>query len=133
MSVPVSSAKLSETVHRLHHFIHGAGPLDDGQRIHIDFAGPLCGKSYHIVVDAHSKWPEVVEMGSTTTAATIRQLRRIFASYGLPEKLVSDNGPQFTASEFAMFLRKNGVKNVQSAPYHPASNVAAEWFVQTFK
>ena len=84
------------------------------------------------MVDAHSKWPEVVEMGSTTTAATIRELRRIFASYGLPEQLVSDNGPQFIASEFAMFLRKNRVKHVRSAPYHPASNGAAEQFVQTF-
>ena len=84
--------------------------------IHVDFAGPLRGKSYLIVVDAHSKWPEVVEMGSTTSAATVSKLRRIFASYGLPEQLVSNNGPQFTSREFAMFLRKNTVKHIRSAP-----------------
>ena len=108
-------------------------PTKPWQRIHIDFAGPLSGRSYLIVVDAHSKWPEVVEMSSTTTAATIRELRRIFASYGLPEQLVSDNGPQFTSQEFAMFMRNNGIKHIHSAPYHPSTNGAAERFVQTFK
>ena len=74
--------------------------------IHVDFAGPLCGNSYLIAVDAHLKWPEVMEMGSTTTVATITELRKIIASYGLQEQLVSGNGPQFIANEFAMFLRK---------------------------
>ena len=86
-----------------------------------------------IVVDVYTNWPEVVEIGSTSTSATIRELRRLFASYGLPEQVVSDNGPQFTASEFAIFLGKNAVKNIRSAPYHPSSNGAAEQFVQTFK
>ena len=63
----------------------------------------------------------------------IRELRKLFAAYGLPEQLVSDNGPQFTSSDFAMFLKQNGVKHVRSAPYHPSSNGAAERFVQTFK
>ena len=108
-------------------------PTRPWQRIHVDFAGPLLGRSYLIVVDVYSKWPEVVEMRSTTTSATIRELRRMFASHGLPEQLVSDNGPQFTSSEFAISLRKNGVKHIRSAPYHPSSNGAAERFVQTFK
>lgn len=33
--------------------------------IHVEFAGPLLGKTYFVVVDAHSKWPEVLEMSST--------------------------------------------------------------------
>ena len=74
-------------------------------------------------------------MDSTSTATTIRELhiRRLFASYGLPEQLVCDNGPQFTSSEFAIFLKKNGVKLIRSTPYHPSSNGAAQRFVQTFK
>ena len=66
-------------------------------------------------------------------AATITELRRIIASYGFQEQLVSDNGPKFTANEFAMFLRNNWVKHIRSAPYHPASSGATRWFVQTFK
>ena len=99
----------------------------------MDFAGPFAGKMFLIVVDAHSKWPEVHIMSSTTAAKTIAVLRELFARYGLPHQLVSDNGPQFAAEEFTMFLRVNGVKHIKYAPYHPASNGAAERMVQMMK
>ena len=72
-------------------------------------------------------------MKSTTAGATIKALRRLFAAYGLPNQLVSDNGPQFTSTEFAYFLKANGIKHIKCAPYHPSSNGCAERFVQTFK
>ena len=102
-------------------------------RIHVDFACPFLGKMFFVVVDAHSKWPEVFEMKSTTAQYTIEILRSLFSSYGLPLQLVSDNGPQFIAAEFAGFLERNGVKHIRSAPYHPATNGQAERFVRTFK
>ena len=72
-------------------------------------------------------------MTSTTTAKTITVLREIFSRNGLPKELVSDNGPQFVSEEFEKFMAENGVRNVRSAPYHPASNGAAEQLVQTVK
>lgn len=72
-------------------------------------------------------------MTSTTASKTIAVLRHLFAAYGLPEQVVSDNGPQFTSGEFKVFLKGNGVRHILSAPYHPSSNGAAERFVQTFK
>ena len=86
-----------------------------------------------VVVDAHSKWPEVATKTSTTALATIRVLREMFATYGLPQQLVSDNGPQFTSTEFADFLKQNGIKHIKSALYHPSTNGAAERFVCTVK
>ena len=103
------------------------------KRVHVDFAGPFQGKMFFIIVDAHSKWPEVITMTSTTTLHTVEALRSIFSRYGLPDQLVSDNGPQFTSGEFAQFLRQHGIKHILSAPYHPSSNGLAERFVQTFK
>ena len=108
-------------------------PAKPWQRIHVDFAGPFLGKMFFLVVDAHSKWPEVFEMPSTTSNATIHRLRHLFASYGLPCQLVSDNGPQFCSEEFATFLKANGVRHIRCAPYHPASNGLVERFVRTFK
>lgn len=70
----------------------------------MDFAGPFLGKSFFIVVDAHSKWPEVIPMSTMTSLATVAELTRFFASYGIPQKVVSDNGPQFTTQEFKLFL-----------------------------
>lgn len=60
-------------------------------------------------------------------------MRIVFAQKGIPEQIVSDNGPQFTSHEFDEFIRKNGIKHCKSAPYHPATNGLAERFVQTFK
>ena len=108
-------------------------PNSPWTRIHIDFAGPFQGQMFLIAVDAHSKWPEVVEMTTTTTTNTLSALRDMFGRWGLPEQIVSDNGPQFISEEFATFVKKNGIQHTRCAPYHPSSNGLAERFVQTFK
>ena len=102
-------------------------------RLHVDYAGPLRGHMFLVVVDAHSKWMEVRPVKSATSTATISQLRAIFATHGIPELLVSDNGSAFTSSEFEEFMRLNGIRHSTSAPYHPATNGLAERAVQTFK
>ena len=103
------------------------------QRIHVDFAGPFKGHAFLIIVDAYSKWVEVIPMTSTTSQSTILELRKLFAAYGLPEHLISDNGPQFVSIEFESFLKMNGISHTCSAPYHPQTNGEAERFVQTLK
>ncbi len=72
-------------------------------------------------------------MPSTASSRTTEELRKLFAAYGLPEQLVSDNGPQFVAEEFGVFLKSQGVKHIRCSPYHPSSNGAAERFIQCFK
>ena len=86
-----------------------------------------------VAVDAHSMWPEVVEMSTTTATQTVAVLRKMFAANGLPEQLVSDNGPQFVSEEFASICQYNGIKHIRVSPYHPSSNGLAERFVQSFK
>ena len=103
------------------------------QRLHIDYAGPFQNSMFLVVVDAHSKWPEVIPMSSTTTSKTIEVLRDLFARFGIPDQIVSDNGPQFASEEFQAFIKSNGIRHITSAPYHPATNGLAERLVQTFK
>ena len=55
----------------------------------------------------------------------------MFASHGLPEKVVFDNGLQFTAHKFKTSMDMNGIKHTRVAPYHPTSNDAVERCVQT--
>ncbi|XP_057209277.1 uncharacterized protein K02A2.6-like [Triplophysa rosa] len=108
-------------------------PSKPWDRIHVDFAGPCEGHMILVVVDAHSKWPEVQLMKSTTSEKTIEVLQNFFSHYGLPEILVSDNELQFISQEFSTFLKANYVKHICSAPYHPATNGQAERFVQSLK
>ena len=91
------------------------------------------GKICLLVVDAHSKWGEVIEVSTTTSVKTIETLRQLFACYGLRSQLVSDNGPQFISKEFEQFMKSNGIRHTRSTPYHPASNGEAERFVRSFK
>ena len=70
------------------------------ERLNIDFAGPFMGHMFFVVVDAHSKWPEVIVMDSTTSEKTVDVLRELFSRYGVPTQIVSDNGPQFVSQEF---------------------------------
>ena len=108
-------------------------PSKPWQRVHIDFAGPFRGYMYLLIVDAHSKWPEVLLMTSTTAEKTINVLRQVFSRNGIPEQIVSDNGPQFVSQEFKDFIKSNGIKHHLSAPYRPATNGLVERFVQTMK
>ncbi|XP_037518364.1 uncharacterized protein K02A2.6-like [Rhipicephalus sanguineus] len=84
-------------------------------------------------MDAHSKWVEVFVMRTTTSEKTVKKLRGVFAAYGLPEEIVTDNGPQFTSQHFGTFLSRNGIHHSKSPPYHPVSNGSAERCVQTVK
>ena len=102
-------------------------------RLHADYAGPVNGKMLLVLVDAYSKWLEVKAVSSATSAVTIEQHRSIFATHGLPEILVTDNGSNFTSTEFQEFTQRNGIKHVKTSPYHPSSNGLAERSVQTLK
>ncbi len=108
-------------------------PEKPWQRLHIDLAGPFLNKMWLVVVDAHSKWPEVFCVSSTTTQVVTQKLEETFARHGIPEQLVSDNGRQFTSDEFHEFMKVYNIKHVCSSPYHARSNGEAERFIRTFK
>ena len=61
-------------------------------RLHIDYAGPFMGKMFLIIIDAHSKCLDVHSVNTATAETTIAKLRSMFATHGLPEMIVSDNG-----------------------------------------
>lgn len=111
--------------------------FDEGKhvfdRIHIDFLGPFHGKTYLIITDSYSKWPEVYEMSKVDSLNTIQKLRDCFARFGLPNTIISDNGTQFVSEEFKTFCKNNGIVHLTSAPYHPSTNGAAENSVKSFK
>ncbi|XP_055355953.1 uncharacterized protein K02A2.6-like [Paramacrobiotus metropolitanus] len=103
------------------------------KRIHIDFAGPYQGTMLFIVVDALSKWPEVIPMKHATTDGVIESFLNLFSRYGICAEIVSDNGTQFTSEPFAQFCAQFGIKHIRTPPGHPQSNGQAERFVQTVK
>lgn len=75
-----------------------------GQRLHIDFAGPVQRKMLLVVViDAPSKWPEIVVMENTTAEETVSILCSLFAGMGVSEHIVAYNGPHLTSDTLRSF------------------------------
>lgn len=72
-------------------------------------------------------------MNTTTAVTTGEAIRSVFAAYGLPRVVVTDNGPQFRLHEFECFVKENGFSHPLTPPYHPQSNGAVEKSVQTKK
>ena len=108
-------------------------PKQPWSRLHLDFAGPMLNHMFLVVVDAHTKWIEVVPMSNSTSFCTIQQLRTLFAQFGIPRTVVTDNGLCFISEEFREFMTRNGIHHIRSSPYHPASNGLAERVVRVFK
>ncbi|XP_064458846.1 uncharacterized protein K02A2.6-like [Ornithodoros turicata] len=102
-------------------------------RIHMDYAGPIEGKMILIVVDSHSGWIEAIPVKSATAEVTVVHLRDICARFGLPTCIVTDNGTTFTGAAFQEFVKRNGIRHMRTAPYHPQSNGLAERAVRSVK
>ena len=102
-------------------------PTGPWQDVAVDLLGPLpTGENLLVIVDYYSRFYEVVIMQSTRADKVIDALRPIFARYGYPFTLKSDNGPQFVSAEFEKFLEECGIAHRKSTPWWPQANGEVE-------
>ena len=98
-----------------------------------DLLGPLpTGESLLVVVDYFSRYFEVVVLRSTTSAKIIESLKQIFARFGVPYTLKTDNGPQLVSEEFEAFLAQNGIEYRTTPPLWPQAKGEVERQNRTF-
>jgi len=102
-------------------------------RVHADIAGPIDGLFFLVVVDSYSKWMDVKQLPSISSSNIIIALRQVFATYGLCNYLITDNGTQFTSNVFRAFCKNNGIDHRTVSSYHPRANGQAESSVKIFK
>ena len=77
-------------------------------------------------MDYYSRYFEVVILRSTTSTKVINSLQPIFARFGVPHTLKTDNGPQFISEEFKAFLAENGIEHRTTPPLWPQANGEVE-------
>ncbi|XP_077545271.1 uncharacterized protein LOC144158324 [Haemaphysalis longicornis] len=91
------------------------------------------GGTYLAVFDAYSNFPEVEKLEDSSAATVTDKLGAIFARFGIPVEVCTDNGPQFSSHHFATFAKRYDFKHVTSSPEFPRSNGLAEKGVQITK
>ena len=91
------------------------------------------GKHYLLVVDYYSRFPEIRLLKHQGATAVIAECRQIFSIHGIPERFISDNGPQYCNTEFKQFAKQYGFAHATSSPRYPQGNGLAERTVQTVK
>ena len=93
----------------------------------------LNDKDYLVTVDYYSNFWEIDRLYDTASKTVIQKLKAHFSRYGIPEQLVTDNGPQFASSSFRHFTIKYDIQHTTSSPHHPKSNGKAESAVKAAK
>lgn len=80
-------------------------PKAPWQKVHVDYAGPFNREYFFVLVNAYSKWPEIIPTESISAQRTINILQDIFARFGIPETIVSDNSTHnsFQRSSYLFF------------------------------
>jgi transposase InsO family protein len=90
-------------------------------------------QDFIVIGDYYSKFLIVRKLSGTSTNSTIRELENIFAEWGRPTVLKSDNGPNYASREFQTFMEQHGIIHITSSPHHPQSNGFAEAMVKISK
>ncbi|XP_053385871.1 uncharacterized protein LOC128550595 [Mercenaria mercenaria] len=90
------------------------------------------GVNYLVIVDRYSNWP-IVERSANGSTGLIDSLRKTFVTFGIPDELASDGGPEFTSTATRDFLKTWGVHHRLSSVAFPHSNCRAEVGVKTVK
>ncbi|KAK2553575.1 Uncharacterized protein P5673_025066 [Acropora cervicornis] len=91
------------------------------------------GCSLLVISDYYSNFIEVTRLTTTTSQSIIKALKEVFARYGIPDIMVSDNGPQFSSAKFTAFAKTWNFDHKTSSPHHHQSNGKAENAVRTVK
>ena len=102
------------------------------EKLGIDFF-EFQSTTYLLIADYYSRFPVVRKVRSTTASATTETLKQVFNEFGVPQTVMTDNGPPFSSKEFAAFANQYRFDHITSSPRYPQSNAFIERMVQTVK
>lgn len=86
-----------------------------------------------LVVDYYSRYPEVAELRDMRAKTVISKMKSFFSRHGIPDEVVSDNGPNYASHEFVEFANSYGFVHTTTSPRYPQAGGLHERTVQTVK
>ena len=80
----------------------------------------------YVAIDKFTKWPEVQPVRKVTAQSAVKFFRSIVCRFGIPNRIITDNGTQFTSRTFMHYVQDLGAKVCFASVAHPRSNGQAE-------
>ena len=93
----------------------------------------LRNKDYLIIADYNTKFFEISELPNTLATTVVSHTKNVFARFGIPKSVISDNGPQLTSQKYKLFSQQWDFIHNTSSPEYPQSNGLIERTIQTVK
>ena len=106
-------------------------PCSSWHQVSVDFC-EVAGLYVLFVINDYPRFPDIEIVHSTAANAVIPKLDRIFAAYGVPEVVKTDDGPSFNGHEFAQFDDYHGFVFRKVTPLWPEANSEVERFMRSF-
>ena len=100
-------------------------------KVSLDFGSFPEGRNTVVMIDSHSKYHVVEVINSTSFNILAPVLEKVFAIFGLPEEIKTDNGPPFQGTEFKEFLEHLGIRHRRITPQWPQANGEVERFMRS--
>ena len=91
------------------------------------------GKQYLLLIDRYSHYPVITEVEPATSAAVAKVIKYHCGLFGRPDRILTDNGTQFTGKPFQDFVESWDITHMTSSPRYPRSNDLAERAVKHIK
>ena len=99
--------------------------------VNTDYLGPLPNVKYVLaMMDQISRYPLIAVSRLTSAMSLMKILTQVFSQYGLPLKIISDNGPTFTSCELKSYFLKHSIQHQKIMPLWPQTNDEIEHFMQ---
>ena len=97
----------------------------------VDILGPfpksVGGYEYlYVAIDKFTKWHESLAVKNIDKNSAVKFLRGIISRFGVPSRIITDNGTQFTNALFEAYCEDMGIKVCYASSHHPLSNAQAE-------
>ena len=101
-------------------------PQEPWERIAMDYFY-MNGRLYILI------FPFLFQVKTTSFANLKDHLVKLFSVEGIPNEIMSNNGPLFNGKEFSSFLTGLGIRHTTSSPHYPQSNGFIKRQIQTVK
>ena len=86
-----------------------------------------------VTIDLFSHFTVVRQLHGESTKVLLNALKDVFSDFGIPESIISDNGPCYKSQEFNTFCAKFEINHITGASYNHQDNIIAECMIQTIK